>query len=212
MPTVVIADDHQLMAEGYSLLIRHIEGLEIVAKATDGYEALEAIEKYNPDLLILDLHMPRLNGMETLRHLSTRHIKTKVIIVSMYSSTGMHKEAIKLGAKGYLLKHAEQDEFLMAIKLVLKGKSYYSSELFDEEISGEYKLSNPGTTPIDKLTQREEEVLKLIAKGFTNNEMAKKLFLSPNTINTHRTNLMKKLNAHNVTDLVRYAMLNGYGV
>lgn len=210
--TIVLAEDHQLMIEGYSYLIDQIEGLDIVAKASDGYEALEAVEKYNPDLLILDLHMPRLNGLETLRHLAAKHRKTKVIIISMYGDSGIHKEAVKLGAKAYLLKHADQEEFIMAIKLVMKGKSYFSADLFKEQPRTQKVSRNENVIPLQSLTKREEEILKYVARGFTNNEIAGKLFLSPKTVDNHRTNLMRKLNVHNVTALVRYALSNGYDV
>lgn len=212
MSTIVIAEDHQLIIEGYTLLIKQIPETQIVATASDGYEAIKAVEMYNPDLLILDLHMPRLNGIETLRHISTKHMKTKVIVISMYGDSTVHKEIMSLGAQGYLLKNADQEEFLLAIKLVLKGKSYYSSEIFNEEPKISGVGENEGVIPLSNLTKREEEVLKLIAKGFTNKEIGQRLFLSHKTVDGHRTNLMKKLNVHNVTGLVRYAMTNGYNL
>lgn len=210
MPTIVIAEDHQLMAEGYTLLIDQIEGLEMIDIATDGQEALDAVEKHNPDLLILDLHMPRMNGLEALRHLSAKHTRTKIIIISMYHDPGLHKEIMALGAQAYLPKNSDQEEFIMAIEMVMRGKRYFSAELYNSQAKPSEKGMEATVIPLKSLTKREEEVLKLIAKGYTNNEISQQLFLSPKTVDNHRTNLMRKLNAHNVTALVRYALTNGY--
>lgn len=212
MESIVLAEDHNLIIEGYRMLIQKIDGLEIVATACDGQEAIKAVAQHKPDCLILDLHMPNLNGLDALRHISEYYPRTKVIIISMFGDPAMHREVVRLGAKGYLLKHADKEEFILAIKQVMKGKSYYSPEIFEEQS----KLNViPGSTPVIpmvSLTTREEEILLLIAKGLTNKEIAHQLVVSHKTVDTHRSNLMKKINVHNVTGLVRYALANGYEV
>lgn len=212
MPTVVIAEDHQLMVEGYILLIDQMPNLSIAEIASDGKEALEAIEKHNPDLLILDLHMPRLNGLEVLRHLSNRHCRTKVIVISMYSEAAIYKEVIELGASAYIDKNTDQEEFAFAIQKVLKGSTYFNAELSTSQNSKDEDTFSSRIIPLRSLSKREEEILKLISKGLTNKEIADTLFLSPKTVDNHRTNLMKKLGVHNVTALVRYAITNGYDI
>lgn len=212
MESVILAEDHQLIIEGYRLLINKIDGLEIVATARNGQEAIEAVKAHKPNYLILDLHMPEMNGLDALRYISENHPQTTVIIISMFGDPAMHREAVRLGAKAYLLKHADQDEFLMAIKLVMKGKSYYSPEIFNERPEADAIPNSKTVIPMVSLTPREEEVLTLIANGYTNKEIADKLFVSYKTVDTHRMNLMKKLKVHNVTGLVKYAIANGYEV
>jgi two-component system response regulator NreC len=210
--TIVLAEDHTLIVEGYKMLINKIENLEIVDTAFDGQQAIEAVERHRPDYLILDLHMPKVNGLDALRHISEYFPKTKVIVISMFGDPAMHREVVRLGAKGYILKHADKDEFLLAIDLVRKGKSYYSPAIFEEHKN---VLSIPGAAsviPLTSLTNREEEVLTLIARGYTNKEISHQLHVSHKTIDTHRTNLMKKIDVHNVTGLVKYAIANGYDV
>lgn len=210
--TIVLAEDHNLIIEGYRLLINKIDNLEIVATASDGQQAINLVERLSPNYLILDLHMPKVNGLDALRHISEYYPKTKVIVISMFGDPAMHREVMRLGAKGYLLKHSDKEEFILAIELVMKGKVYYSPALFEEQT----KISSlPGSGPVVSmvsLTSREEEVLTLIARGYTNKEIAHKLFVSHKTIDSHRTNLMKKIDVHNVTGLVKYAIANGYEV
>ncbi len=212
MNTIVLAEDHNLIIEGYRMLIDDIDNLEIVATAVDGQQAIDALEKYNPDYMILDLHMPKVNGLDVLRYVKEYFPDTSVIIISMFGDPAMHREVMRLGAKGYLLKNSDREEFVLAMNLVMKGKSYYSPAIFDEHT----KLpSVPGSAPVVpmvSLTSREEEILTLIAQGFTNREIADQLVVSHKTIDTHRTNLMKKINVHNVTGLVKYAIANGYDV
>ncbi|MDZ7846742.1 MAG: response regulator transcription factor [Owenweeksia sp.] len=212
MESIVLAEDHQLIIEGYRLLINKIDNLEIIATALDGQETIEAIETHRPNYLILDLHMPKVNGLDVLRYVSENHPETKVIIISMFGDPAMHQEVVRLGARAYLLKHADQDEFIMAIQLVMKGKSYFSPEIFTERAGLKTAPNSTPVIPLVSLTHREEEVLTLIANGYTNKEIARKLIISPKTVDAHRVNLMKKLDVHNVTGIVKYAIANGYDV
>ncbi len=212
MYSIVLAEDHNLIIEGYKMLINKIDNLEIVATAFDGQQAMDAVEKHRPDFLILDLHMPKVNGLDALAYFSEKFPDTKVIIISMFGDAAMHKEVVRLGAKGYLLKNSDKEEFLLAINLVMKGKSYYSSAIFEEFTKSPALPGASPVIPLVRLTGREEEILTLIAKGYTNKEIAEQLIVSHKTIDSHRTNLMKKIDVHNVTGLVKYALANGYDV
>lgn len=210
MNSIVLAEDHNLIIEGYRLLIDDIDDLEIVATASDGQETINALEKHKPDYLILDLHMPVVNGLDVLKHAYEYFPNTRVIVISMFGDPAMHREVIRLGAKAYLLKNSDRDEFILAIDLVMQGKSYYSPAIFSEHAKVQKLPGSSQVIPLVGLTSREEEILTLIAQGYTNKEIGEQLILSHKTIDSHRTNLMKKINVHNVTGLVRYAIANGY--
>lgn len=212
METILLAEDHNLIAEGYRIWINKIDNLEIIGVAIDGQQAIEMVKLHRPNYLILDLHMPKANGLEVLKQVSKYSPETKVIIISMYGDPSIHREVIKLGAKAYLLKNSDVEEFMLAIDWVMKGKSYYSPAIFEEQSKIEVVSSISPVIPVASLTPREKEVLILIAQGYTNKEMGQKLFVSHKTIDTHRTNIMKKLGAHSISDLVKYAIANGYDV
>lgn len=206
----MLAEDHNLIVEGYRMLIDKVENLEIVGTADDGEMAIEMIEKLKPNYLILDLHMPKVNGLDVLKHVNEYFPSTKVIIISMFGDPVIHQQVVKLGAKAYLLKNSDREEFLLALDLVMKGKSYYSPTIFDEPRKVKSVPGAANMVPIANLTVREKEILTLIVQGYTNKDIAQKLVLSHKTVDTHRTNLMKKLGVHNVTGLVKYAIANGY--
>jgi len=212
METILLAEDHSLIVEGYTMLINKIDNLKIVGTASDGEMAIEMIEKLKPNYVILDLHMPKLNGLDVLKNIHEYFPATKVIVISMFGDPNIHREVVRLGAKAYILKHSDRDEFVLALDLVMKGKSYYSPAIFEEQ----NKIKPvPGSAPvvsIASLTDREKEILTYIAQGYTNKEIANKLVVSHKTVDSHRTNLMKKLGVHNVTCLVKYAIANGYDV
>ncbi|AEV34435.1 response regulator [Owenweeksia hongkongensis] len=210
MNTIVLAEDHNLIIEGYRLLIDDIDDLEVVATASDGQEAIDALEKHSPDYMILDLHMPVVNGLNVLKHASEYFPSTRVIVISMFGDPSMHREIIRLGAKAYILKNSDRDEFILALNLVMKGKSYYSPDLFKKDTKSLKIPVSSKTISLVNLSPREEEVLTLIAQGLTNKEIGEKLILSHKTIDSHRTKLMKKINVHNAIGLVRYAIANGY--
>lgn len=210
METILIVEDHNLIIEGYRMLINKIDNLEIVGAATDGEEAIKLIEIHQPNYIILDLHMPKVNGLDVLKYINEYFPATKVMVISMFGDPGIHREVVKLGAKAYLLKHSDREEFVLALDLVMKGKSYYSPAIFEDQDKLKPIPGASPSIPIVSLTAREKEVLTLIAQGYTNKEVAKKLVVSHKTIDTHRTNLMKKIGVHNITGLVKYAIANGY--
>lgn len=210
MESILLAEDHNLIVEGYRTMIRKIKNLEIIGTASNGQQAIDMVEIHKPNYLILDLHMPKVNGLDVLKHLNEYFPATKVIVISMFGDAAMHREVVRLGAKAYILKNSDREEFKLAISLVMSGNTYYSPAIFKEH---DQISSLPGAVPVVSLvslTAREEETLTLIAQGFTNKEIAKKLILSPKTIDTHRTNLMKKIGVRNVTGLVKYAIAHGY--
>lgn len=212
METILLAEDHKLIVEGYLMLINKIENLEVIGTASDGEHAIELIEKHKPNYVILDLHMPKLNGLDVLKHINEYFPATKVIVISMFGDPSIHREVVRLGAKAYILKHSDREEFILALNLVMKGKNYYSPSIFEEQNKVKAVPWSAPVVPIVALTEREKEILTYIVQGYTNKEIADKLVVSHKTIDTHRTNLMKKLGVHNVTGLVKYAIANGYDV
>lgn len=193
METILLVEDHNLVVDGYQMLINKVDNLEVVGTAADGEEAIRLVELHQPTYVILDLHMPKVNGLDVLKYIREYFPSTRVIIVSMFGDPTIHREAVRLGAKGYLLKHSDKEEFILALDLVMKGKSYYSPAIFEEQDKIKAVPGSVPMVPIVGLTEREKEILTYIAQGYTNKEIAKKLVLSHKTIDTHRTNLMKKL-------------------
>lgn len=210
METIIIAEDHKLVVAGYRLLINKIGNLKIVGTTSDGKETIELIEANPPNYLILDLHMPKVNGLDVLKHINSYFPSIKVIVISMYGDSAIHKEVVRLGAKGYLLKHSDSEEFILAMNLVMKGKSYYSPAIFEEQNQTKFVSGSAPVVPVATLTGREKEILLLIAKGYTNKQVGSQLMISHKTVDTHRRNLMQKIGVHNIIGLVRYAIANGY--
>ena len=209
---VVIADDHVIVRDGIRAVIENMgEGIDIIGEASNGKELLETSETNPPDVYILDISMPVLNGLETMDRLMKRNPKSKVIILSMHDDKTLVEKSLKSGAKGYLLKKNSAGEMIDAIHEVNTGKFFLSPDISQYVVHGflgkEGEEKHPIGTP--GLTTREREVLQLIAEGYTNKDMAKQLNLSINTVNFHRKNMMKKLDIHNQADIVRYALKEG---
>lgn len=212
MGSIIIAEDHKLMIEGYRLLISQIPELEIIATANDGQTAIHKIDRLKPEYLLLDLHLPKVQGIDVLKYLSVHHPHIKVLVISMFGDPSIYRKAVKLGAKAYVLKQADPEVIIMALKLVMKGETFYSKDILEKKNFSEGPVKAPKIIPLASLTKREEQILMLIAQGLTNKEIAEKLYLSFKTVDNHRTNLMKKIKVHNVTGLIKYAMANGYDV
>ncbi len=199
---IVLVDDHNLVRRGMAALLRQDGRFDVVGEATNGLEALERLREVSCDLLIIDLAMPRLGGIEVIEELRRRDKRIRILVLSMYDDAQFVARAIKNGANGYLLKHAMDGELFDAIEQVLAGDEFIS-ESIDREAFLEFTFDDL------ELTSREKEVLQLIAEGMTNTEIAEDLFISPHTVTRHRANLMKKLNVHNRVELVKVASSRG---
>lgn len=199
---IVLVDDHNLVRSGMAALLRQDGRFDVVGEATNGLEALERLREISCDLLIIDLAMPRLGGIEVIEEVRRRDKRIRILVLSMYDDAQFAARAIKNGANGYLLKHAMDGELFDAIEQVLAGEEFISKSI-DREAFLEFTFDD------FELTSREKEVLQLIAEGMTNAEIAEDLFISPHTVTRHRANLMKKLNVHNRVELVKVASSRG---
>jgi two-component system response regulator NreC len=208
---IVIAEDHTIVREGLRALLSSNPAFEIVGEAEDGLNAVRCVEELLPDLLILDLTMPKMNGMEAIKELTKRCSATKIMVLTVHRTEEYVFAALQAGAKGYVLKDTTHVELLMAIENILHGKSYLSPAVSKGVIEGyvEGKKNIECKSTFDMLTQREKEILKLIAEGYKNKEIANCLYVSVKTVDKHRTNLMKKLDLHNVSALTTFAIDKG---
>ncbi len=209
--SIVLADDHTILREGLRALLTADSSFEIVGEARDGREAVRCIEKLGPDLLLMDLSMPRMSGMDAIREIKKRYPETKIIALTVHKTEEYLLTTLQAGADGYVLKDATHDELIMAIKNVMGGKSYLSPGVSEKVIEGylEGKEITRSLSSWETLSQREREVLKLIAEGYKNKEIAEDLCISLKTVEKHRANLMKKLDLHNAAALTVYAMEKG---
>jgi two-component system, NarL family, response regulator NreC len=206
MTTIVLADDHTLVREGLKHLLTDEKTFKLVGEARDGIEAVAIVEKLRPKVLLLDLMLPRLHGLEVIRQVR-KSTTTHVIVVSMYSDEPYVIEAFRNGATGYVLKDSTSAELLQAIRGVESGNRYLSPSLSDLAIHAYLKKVDGIASDIyHTLTAREREVLQLAAEGRTTAQIAKELFISPRTVETHRANVLKKLALRSQTDLVRFAI------
>jgi two-component system response regulator NreC len=209
--SIVLADDHTILREGLRALLTADSNFEIVGEARDGREAVRCVEKLGPDLLLMDLSMPRMSGMDAIREIKKRYPDTKIIALTVHKTEEYLLTTLQAGADGYVLKDATHDELILAIKNVRGGKSYLSPGVSEKVIEGylEGKENTRSLSSWESLSQREREVLKLIAEGYKNKEIADDLCISLKTVEKHRANLMKKLDLHNAAALTVYAMEKG---
>jgi two-component system response regulator NreC len=209
--SIVLADDHTILRAGLRALLTADPSFEIVGEARDGREAVRCVEKLGPDLLLMDLSMPRMSGMDAIREIKKRYPDTKIIALTVHKTEEYLLTTLQAGADGFVLKDATHDELIMAIKNVMRGKSYLSPGVSEKIIEGylDGKKSNRSLSSWESLSQREREVLKLIAEGYKNKEIAEDLCISLKTVEKHRANLMKKLDLHNAAALTVYAVDKG---
>jgi DNA-binding NarL/FixJ family response regulator len=215
---ILIADDHDVVRSGLKMLLRSHAGFSVVAEAADGEEAIRMADKHRPDVAILDISMPKLDGIEATKIIKKRHPEIHVLILSVHKNEEYAYQVLKAGASGYMLKNAGKKEIVEAIRSVLAGEQSFSPDISQmivdgfvkrtkepEPADGDIHLPKSGST----LTERELQVLRFIAQGLTNRQIAERLFLSFRTVNTHRANLMQKLDIHDTAGLVRYAINAG---
>jgi len=208
---ILLADDHNVMRKGLRLLLESQPGFIVVGEASDGHQAVERAEATKPDVVVLDIAMPRLSGTEAAQRIGELLPGTSVIILSMHSDEGYVMRALKAGAKGYLLKDAAEGDLVEAIQAVGNGKTFFSSEISKmlvEDYVREIRTRGVEDS-YELLTSREREILHLLAEGKSNKDIASALNLSPYTVETHRRNLQEKLNLHSFAELILYAVRKG---
>jgi DNA-binding NarL/FixJ family response regulator len=206
---IVLADDHALVRAGVRSLLASIPGVEVVAEAGDGHEALALVEKWRPRLVLMDIAMPGLNGLEATARLAKSHPETAVIMLSMHAAEEYALQALRAGAAGYLLKDADLSELELAIGAVARGQTYLSPAMSKHLVSDYRRRMAEQPDPLDRLTPRHREVLQLIAEGQTTKDIAARLKLSVKTVETHRAQLMDRLDIHDLAGLIRFAIRVG---
>jgi two-component system, NarL family, response regulator NreC len=203
---ILLADDHVLVRQGFKMILSAQPDMQIVGEAANGREAVEAAEKLQPDVILMDVTMPELNGIEATRRVATSSPRTRVLALSMHKDAVYVREILRAGARGYLLKDSADADLIAAVRSIAKGEGYLSPSVSDAVLT-DYRRHV--TDPLDLLTTREREVLQMIAEGKTNKEIATTLNLSVYTIEAHRGRVMEKLNLHSTGELVRFALRSG---
>jgi DNA-binding NarL/FixJ family response regulator len=208
---IVIAEDHRILREGLKSLIQTSDGLDVVAEVEDGLEAIRAVEKHHPDLLLLDLSMPRMSGFSVIKETKSRFPETKILALTIHESEEYILESFASGLDGYCLKEASYAELFGAIKHVLAGKKYLSPGISDRVLEGflEKKKTLKTRTSWDTITEREREILKLVGEGYKNKEISDYLCISVKTVEKHRSNIMRKLDVHTSSGLTAIAIERG---
>ena len=209
MTKVVIADDHAVVRAGLRALLQDTPQLELIAEASGGVEALELVKKLQPEVLVLDLSMPDMDGISVTRQLKALQFPTRVLILTVHEDEALLKEAIQAGASGYILKQAAESELVSAIQVILRGDLYVDPSLLRSLLNEQVKTQPVHTGIVEPLTPREVDVLKLIVEGHTNRQIAEHLSISVRTVEGHRANLSEKLGLHSRVELVRYAKEHG---
>lgn len=206
---ILIADDHEIVRRGIRALLESEPDLRVVGEAADGVQTVEAVRRLQPDILVLDLMLPEKTGLEVLQHLAESNVATAVIVFTMYSNEAYAVEALKYGARAYVIKNSDTDELITAIRDVLDGKRYLSPPLSESDVEAFVDQTEGQRDRFQMLTPREKQVLRLVAEGCTNADTALKLNLSVRTIEVHRSRLMRKLSLTNQAELMRFAVQRG---
>jgi len=203
---ILLADDHAVVRQGFKMILAEQPDMEIAGEAANGREAVELAEKIKPDVVVMDVAMPELNGIEATRRLAASAPHIRVLALSMHKDSVYVREILRAGARGYLLKDSPAQDLLAAVRAVAGGEGYLSPAV-SSAVLDDYRKHV--TDPIDLLTSREREVLQMLAEGKTNKEIATTLNLSVYTVEAHRGRIMEKLNVHSINELVRFAVRNG---
>ncbi len=210
MIRVLIAEDHHLVRQGIRALLEKAQDIQVVGEAKDGQEAVEMAEHLNPDVVVMDLAMPRMNGNLATERIRALRLECQVVILSMYSDETLVRQALRSGAKGYLLKHSVTEELLLAVRAACRGETFLSSAVSGNLVANVLtQAETEEMEPFERLSAREKQVLKLVAEGRTNNAIAQIMNVSVKTVEKHRSSLMTKLNVHDMAGLVRIAMKHG---
>ncbi len=207
--TILLADDHRIVREGLRRILEAQEGFQVVAEATDGEEAVRLAEQTHPDVCVVDIWMPRLSGIDAIRRIHKMGNGTRCVALSMHESRSYVEEALRAGASGYVVKNAPGEQLVEAIHAVREGRSYLSPQVAQQVVDAIARPGDAGASSLAVLTGREREVLQLIAEGHSSKEIAQLFGVSLKTVESHRANLMDKLNLHKVSLLVRFAIRAG---
>jgi len=209
--TIFLADDHAVVREGLRLLLEAQPGLAVVGAAANGREAIRQVEQLAPHVAVLDIAMPEVNGLEAARHICQTCPRTRVIMLSMHHTPEHIAQALEAGASGYVLKESASNEIVAAIRAVQAGERYLSRQVADAVLDYYMSLRQTGSaaSPLDRLNEREREILRWLAEGQTSAEIAERLALSPKTVDTYRSAIMHKLNIHHLPGLVKFAIQHG---
>jgi two-component system response regulator NreC len=207
---ILLVDDHEIMREGICALLRKHPEMEVIGQAADGRTAVDMVRQLQPDVVVMDIGMPNLNGIEAARQMTAENPHLKIMALSTHSDGSVVTKMIKAGATGYMLKESAFSELLDGLRTMAEGKTYLCSKI-SKVVFADYinLLTNPRTETVDGLTCREREVLQLVAEGHTTKDIAKALHLSPKTVDSHREHIMEKLGVRNVASLTKYAIREG---
>lgn len=206
---VLIVDNHAMVRAGFRALLQSLDDIEVTGEAGDGREALRLVEEQQPDIVLMDIAMPEMNGLETTTRLKKEFPQVKVIILSMHANEEYVYQALRSGAMGYLLKDGGTSELELAIRAIANGETYLSPAISKHVITDYMRRVITESSPLEQPTPRQREILQLIAQGKNTKEMAEALYISVKTVETHRMQLMERLNIHDVAGLVRYAIRTG---
>jgi two-component system, NarL family, response regulator NreC len=209
MPSILIADDHAIVRTGLRTLIQSEPALELIGEATGGYEAIELVAETSPDILLLDLSMPDLDGIAVTKKLKPEYPELRILILTIHEDEALVREAIKAGASGYILKRAAERELVSAINVLMRGDMYVDHALLRPLVDDAAEGPTLERAQIEELTPREQDVLRLIVLGYTNRQVGAELSISVRTVEGHRSNLSEKIGSHSRADLVRYAREQG---
>jgi two-component system response regulator NreC len=210
MINIVLADDHNIVRKGLQALLSAEADFKVVGEAGNGLESIELVEKLKPDILVLDLMMGGINGLEVIRRLAKKQIEIGIVVLSMHSDESYVLEALRSGARAYILKDNTMEELVFAIREVSAGRRYLSSPLSERAIEAyTKKTAVKNDDPYQQLTSREKEILQMAVQGISNADIANRLFISPRTVETHRANVMHKLGIRSQAELLRFAIMRG---
>ena len=208
---ILLADDHTILRAGLKMMLNAQPDMEVVGEAPDGRQAITETQRLQPDIILMDITMPEMNGIEATRQIKKLVPESRILILTMHEHDEYVFQALRAGASGYMLKEAADTELISALHIIQNGQ-FYLSPMAQSVLVGDYLQRvriGEEKDSYSSLTEREREILKLIAEGYTNNQIAERLVISPKTVDTHRTHIMDKLNLHSRAELVKYAMRRG---
>lgn len=212
---ILLADDHALVRSGLIRLLEPSKDILVIGEAEDGEETIRKTKELKPDVVVIDLSMPKINGIEAAKIIRKECPESRVLVLTMHENEEYVYQIFRSGANGYILKNANRNEITTAIRAVAKGERFFSPRVSEIMVEGYLRKAEEREKATDssdiELTTREREVLSLISEGFNNQQIADKLFISPRTVDTHRTNIMQKLDIHDAANLVKYALEHGFG-